>query len=124
MKTKKKKVVSKTTVRNSLDKKWGLKVRERAGHVCEVCGKEANNPHHVVGRQDLRTRWDLRNGVCLCSGHHTMNNQSAHANPLWFMAWMSENRLEDLDYLKAVMKQAPHQYSVLDYLEMEKELNS
>lgn len=124
MKTKKK-IIKKSTVKNRLDKKWSLKIRGKG--LCEVCGKTdfegQLHPHHVIGRQDLRTRWDLRNGVCLCAGHHTMFKESAHGNPLWFMAWMSGNRLEDLDYLKEKMKEIPHPYSVQDYLEIEKELD-
>lgn len=118
---KKPKVINKTQVKKIIDKKWSEKVRSLGS--CEVCGKEEwLNAHHIIGRQDLRVRWDIRNGCCLCSGCHTMNNYSAHGNPLFFMEWMEENRPEDLEYLKNIMKTPPHQYSVQDYLDMEKNI--
>jgi hypothetical protein len=120
---KKKKPISKTKIRNKIDKLWSGIVRSLGN--CQVCGKsDYLNAHHIIGRTDLRTRWDLRNGICLCSGCHTMNNQSAHNNPLWFMEWMREHRGEDFIYLHEKMKESPRPYSVLDYLEIEKELKS
>ncbi len=66
-----------------LDKAWSLKVRSQ-GH-CTLCPKTNNlNPHHYVGRRNRNVRWDLDNGVCLCSGCHTMKTQSAHQDPEWF----------------------------------------
>jgi len=117
------KVPAKKTVRKRIDKLWSEIVRSLEH--CEVCGKQDyNNAHHIIGRTDLRTRWDIRNGTCLCSGCHTMNNQSAHGNPLWFNDWLEENRAEDYKYLKQKMKESPKPYSVSDYLEIEKELKS
>lgn len=117
---------SKTTVRNRLDKKWSLAVRSKGA--CEVCGKSNEqgqlHPHHVVGRGDLKLRWDLRNGVCLCAGCHTFAKLSAHNNPIWFMDWMEENRGEDLAYLKDKIKESPKPYSVQDYLQIEVELST
>ena len=66
-----------------LDRLWAAKIRE-VGH-CMICGKtDTLNAHHIVGRRNRNVRWDLYNGVCLCSGHHTFNTQSAHQDPLWF----------------------------------------
>lgn len=113
---------TKTKVRNRLDKLWSLKIRSKG--YCEVCGKSDGllNAHHAYGRKNLSTRWDLRNGVCLCATHHTMGNQSAHNNPIWFIKWMEENRREDYDYLVEKMKETPKPYSLKDYLKIEEEL--
>lgn len=115
---------TKKIVRKRLDKKWSLAVRSKGE--CEVCGKTADecqlHPHHAWGRKNLSTRWDLRNGVCLCATHHTMGNQSAHNNPIWFMDWMKENRPEDYNYLTEKMKETPKPYSLSDYLLIEKTL--
>ncbi|GAG32481.1 unnamed protein product, partial [marine sediment metagenome] len=48
------------------------------------------NTHHIFSRSNLSVRWDLNNGVCLCSGHHTLNNNSAHKAPTEFVEWMKE----------------------------------
>jgi hypothetical protein len=66
-----------------LDKLWSAKIRARGR--CEVCNKTTHlNAHHYIGRRNRNVRWDLDNGVCLCSGCHTMKAESAHQNPEWF----------------------------------------
>lgn len=93
---------SKTTVGNKLDKAWSLAIRSKGA--CEVCGSvKFLNPHHVVGRRNYRLRWELFNGVCLCSGCHTMRSNSAHQNPIWFEGWLKDNRAEDYDLIKSTM---------------------
>ena len=88
-----KKVSRKTIDRNSL-KEWREAVYDRAGHKCEYCGSvEHLNPHHIFGRRNYATRYDLDNGCCLCSGCHTMRNTfSAHQTPLLFSDWIRERR--------------------------------
>ena len=67
---------------------------------CEVCGKRENlNAHHIVGRRNLRLRYDLKNGVCLCAGHHTLRMDSAHQDPIEFMFWLMNHRPDDYNYL-------------------------
>ena len=67
-----------TTTQNRLDRKWSLLVR--AVGECEVCGKTNRlNAHHLIGRGDLKCRWNLDNGVCLCVSCHRFNRfLSAH----------------------------------------------
>lgn len=65
-----------------------------------MCGsRRALNPHHVVGRRNLTLRHDPRNGVCLCSLHHTFGRESAHQDPVWFLYWLTEHRPDDYNYL-------------------------
>ena len=74
-----------------LDKLWreAIKSRDKS---CQICGSVAYlNAHHVIGRRNRNLRWDLDNGILLCSGCHTFKTQSAHQDPLWFMEWF-ENR--------------------------------
>ena len=86
------------TLKNKADKLWSKKVT--ANKICEVCGQYGNQPHHIIGRKNLRLRHDLRNGVCLCFTHHTGGNQSAHNDPQWFLnEWMVTNRPDDYNYL-------------------------
>jgi hypothetical protein len=116
---------TKTSVKKSLDKLWSAIVKKNAGYKCEVCGLDQHhcklNSHHIEGRRNLRLRWDLQNGVCLCSGCHTFRKESAHQSPEWFHFWLEENRWEDLQYIMCVRNEIV-KYSMDDYLELEKEL--
>lgn len=114
--------IKKKTVKNRLDRLWSKIIRSKGK--CEVCGSSncQLHPHHITGRKNLNTRWDLRNGCCLCASHHTMGNQSAHQSPLWFDEWLRKNRPEDYKYLNEKRKEQPRPYSVEDYLGIEEEL--
>lgn len=112
--------MKKKTVKNRLDRLWSQITREKK--YCEICGKAGNNPHHIIGRRNLNLRWDLRNACLLCSGCHTLNRNSAHQNPIWFMDWLKQNRPEDLKYLKEKQKESPRPYSIEDYLKTEEKL--
>lgn len=106
--------MNKTQIKKKLDKLWSETIRSKGR--CEICGKsDYLNAHHIIGRRALNTRWDLRNGCCLCSGCHTFKNQSAHQDPLFFIEWLKKNRPEDLEYLKEKRKESPRPYSVKDY---------
>lgn len=85
-----------------LDDLWKVAVKLKADYKCEVCGKDTYlNAHHIVGRRNFGLRWEVWNGVCLCSGHHTMKTQSAHQDPLWFDSWLREHRKVDYAYINA-----------------------
>ncbi len=84
-------------LRDQLDKLWAEIIKQRAGNRCEHrtyavrCKKITYlNTHHIFSRSNLSVRWDLDNGVCLCSGHHTLNNCSAHKAPAEFIEWIKE----------------------------------
>lgn len=97
---------SKKTLKNKLDKAWSQLVKLQAGNKCEVCGKtESLNSHHIVGRRNLRLRWETYNGVCLCAGCHTFRTNSFHQNPVWAEEWLRENRGEDLKLVRATMNE-------------------
>jgi len=74
-----------------LDEMWSKKVKSVG--VCEMCGKTSYlNSHHVYSRSNRAVRWDLNNGICLCSGHHTLCNDSAHKAPADFIDWVRDYR--------------------------------
>ena len=78
------KTLSKAQLGKKLDEAWGLAVKIKAGYRCEVCKKRSTlNSHHIVGRRNRMTRWDLRNGVCVCVKHHKFGIESFHEDPLW-----------------------------------------
>jgi predicted restriction endonuclease len=97
---KKPKIVKKST----LDKLWSLKIKERAGFKCEICGTTENlNSHHIIGRRNHAVRWFLPNGICLCVQHH-MGSLSAHQNSPWFMAELV--RIRGVDSINDLMIKA------------------
>jgi len=59
------------------DKLWSETIKERAGWKCELAGKDnvkctnVMQGAHLITRNVLALRHDLRNGRCLCSGHHS-----------------------------------------------------
>lgn len=95
LKTKKK--PKKKTLMNKADKLWSQIIL--LGGNCEICGKPATNPHHIVGRKNMNLRYDLRNGCRLCFQHHTGNKVSAHNDPVWFIGWVEMARTEDYIHL-------------------------
>lgn len=100
------KTASKKTLTKKLDKAWSDVVKLQAGNKCEVCGKtDYINAHHIVGRRNYRLRWEIYNGVCLCSGCHTFKTDSAHQNPVWFEKWLKENRGEDYKLVESTMNE-------------------
>ena len=90
-------------LRQIKDKEWALKIKERDGFKCLYCGKtEYLNSHHIYSRSNYAVRWDMGNGITLCSGHHTMSSKfSAHKTPLEFVDFLKELWGEDwLDRLR------------------------
>jgi hypothetical protein len=109
---------------------WSRLVKLRASERCEVCGSvESLNAHHIEGRRNEATRYDLKNGVCLCSGCHVFRKQSAHQSPLWFVEWLKEHRNTDYYYIMTkrneVRQWAETELKEIleDYINLEKELN-
>lgn len=97
----------KSTLANKCDKKWSYLVKLARGNKCAYCGKKTYlNSHHLFTRTNYATRFDLDNGICLCSWHHTLNsNFSAHKTPLEFAEWIKELKGEErYDNLKRKSK--------------------
>jgi len=83
------------------DKAWALKVKERDGFKCIVCGSKLYlNSHHLFPRERKDTKFDLSNGVTLCVKHHMFSRiLSAHNNPIEFFLWLQKNRIEQWNYI-------------------------
>ena len=60
--------------KNKADRLFSLKVRELG--YCQLQGKDKIRCSqvlqcaHIIGRANLRLRWDFLNALCICSGHH------------------------------------------------------
>lgn len=72
---------SKKTLVKHCDNAWAAYIKARAGHCCEICGRSDGqmNAHHIEGRTPRILRWELNNGICLCTGCHTFGEVSAHS---------------------------------------------
>ena len=79
-----------------LDISWSKLVKLRANSICEIqgCGKTKHlNSHHIFTRGNRATRWDVKNGVCLCPSHHILDSKfSAHGSPYAFIKWLVKNK--------------------------------
>jgi hypothetical protein len=85
-----------TKEKNKLDKLWGQAIHAR-GNKCELCGREGRlEAHHIFTRSRLTTRWDLDNGILLCSYCHKFSPVcSAHKAPYEFIKWLGEHKGKD-----------------------------
>lgn len=70
------------------DDLWSKAVRKV--WACAYCGKRENlNAHHIFSRHNKSVRWDLDNGICLCSWCHVFSDKfSAHKTPTDFTYWL------------------------------------
>ena len=82
------KLLSTKPTRKALEREcmalWAMVVKKRANYVCEYWGcrrTENLNAHHVFSRSRASTKFDIENGLCLCSYHHSLGNDSAHKSP-------------------------------------------
>jgi len=80
-----------------LDKAWAKIVKQRARYGCEKCGEAYYlNAHHVIGKRNRSTRWNISNGCALCPKHHTFDSHfSAHQTPTIFSEWIIGERGEE-----------------------------
>ena len=108
------KVKTKKTLKKQCDIAWALAVRKTNNGLCEMCGKPAQNSHHIISRNNYSLRYDIRNGANLCINDHLFGRNSAHQNSLAFMEWFRSSRPDDYEYIKSKSNIIAH-YSVLDY---------
>ena len=96
-KAKTKKANSVSSLTKKADKLWSEAVKIEYNHECQYCWKkEYLNSHHLFTRARRATRWDIDNGMCLCSGCHTLSSKfSAHQTPLEFFEWLEWIRGRD-----------------------------
>ena len=89
-KVKEKKENSISYLTKKADALWSECVKINYNYACQYCGKkEWLNSHHLFTRSRKATRFDIDNGICLCSYHHTLSHDfSAHQSPLEFYEWI------------------------------------
>lgn len=127
---------TKTLVKNRLDKYWRSIGKDKA--TCEICQtlprRERKNytkldPHHIIKRGNMATRWDLRNRLWVCSSHHTLGlwKETVQDNiGGWFLNWesdedwMGQHKPEIKEYLRGKAHEIKR-WTLDELLELEKE---
>lgn len=95
-------------------KLWSENVR-KIGH-CELCGKqykeinEKGKPtildaHHIIGRENHRLSWDLKNGISLCKYCHKWSYSGPHKGSIIFAEWYRLSHPDNHSYLLQVYKE-------------------
>ena len=113
------KIKKKKGIEGKLDIAWSKLVKIRAGMKCEYCLTTTKqlHSHHIYSRSNKSTRWDAKNGICLCAGHHVLSSKfSAHKTPVEFVEWLQEKR--GMEYLR-LLKHKANQVSKLHNFEKE-----
>jgi len=105
------KLKSTAVIRRRLLLLWSQAVRSRVGYRCEICGVKRGDivnekpvkidAHHLISKyvKDSPLKYDIRNGVSVCSQHHKFGADSFHKNPIKTITWLSLNRHDDYQYL-------------------------
>jgi hypothetical protein len=82
-------IPAKGRLRDMADRLWSIAVRGDWGNKCAVCGAGKCEAHHLVPRQHEATRYELRNGVCLCAHCHQFDRDlSPHQNSAGWLEWL------------------------------------
>jgi transcription termination factor NusB len=86
-----------------LDNLWSKVVRSKGE--CELCGRKPPevvlHAHHIFSRRWYSTRWDIKNGVCLCTGDHLFK---AHKDVQEFSDWVQDRY--GVDYIDDLRRKA------------------
>jgi hypothetical protein len=78
--------------RKMCDRLWSRAVRHDWADRCAVCGKQATDAHHMIPRTNYTTRFELMNGIALCTHCHIWHPKlSPHQNGMAFKEWLKEH---------------------------------
>lgn len=90
---------------------WRNAVLKRDDGCCQICPRDRTfkpvkrlNAHHLIPKEFTEWRWDVDNGMTLCVYHHKFGKFSAHKNPVWFVWWLTNNKIELYEVLWRRMK--------------------
>ena len=77
--------INKKLIEKNLDDMWSKAVKVRDNNKCVRCGGNYGmQSHHIFSRRHKATRWDIDNGVALCTGCHIFY---AHRDVGGFCSW-------------------------------------
>ena len=91
--------------RTKADRAWSLSIRSKWGNKCAICGStEGLQAHHLIAKKGRGViyRYNLRNGICLCTRHHGKFGayNSAHSGHLAFGIWLAQHHPKVLDWVE------------------------
>lgn len=96
-------VPAKGRLRDMADQLWSRAIRADWGWKCAVCNNEKCEAHHLIPRQHQATRYELQNGIALCSSHHQFDaDTSPHQNAAGWLHWLDMNWPELLDWYRDI----------------------
>jgi non-ribosomal peptide synthetase component E (peptide arylation enzyme) len=77
-------------IEKEAEKQWSLTIRKRDNFSCVICGNAFKpNAHHIIPREHKQYKYELDNGISLCTKHHKYSRViSAHNNPIAFFLWL------------------------------------
>jgi hypothetical protein len=74
------------------DQLWSIAIRDDWNNKCAVCGNRKCEAHHLIPRQHEATRYDMSNGIALCSHCHQFDpNISPHQNAAGWLEWLKRH---------------------------------
>jgi len=83
---------AKGRMRDLADQLWSRAVRDAWNNSCAVCGYGKVEAHHLIPRQHEATRYELANGIALCSRHHQFDAEiSPHQNAAGWLRWLESH---------------------------------
>lgn len=89
------KVPAEGRLRDMADRLWSLAVRSDWNWRCAVCRSGKCEAHHLVPRQHQATRYELRNGIALCTHCHQFDKDlSPHQNAAGFIFWLESHHAD------------------------------
>jgi hypothetical protein len=95
-------VPAKGRLRDMADQLWSIAIRDDWNNKCAVCGNRKCEAHHLIPRQHEATRYNMSNGIALCSHCHQFDpNISPHQNAAGWLRWLVISHAERYDWLMA-----------------------
>ena len=86
-------VPAKGRLRDMADQLWNRAIRDDWDNKCAVCSRDVTEAHHLIPRQNELFRYDLENGIALCTQHHKFDADIApHQNAAGWMEWLWEHQ--------------------------------
>ena len=93
-------VPAKGRLRDMADQLWSVAVRNDWAGKCAVCGSRQVEAHHLIPRQFEATRYELINGMALCSQHHKFDpHLSPHLNAPAWTQWLWDHYIERWEWV-------------------------
>ena len=102
------------TLKKQCHEYWSKIVRLRDMHKCQMCGSEEYlQAHHciVTKKNGGSTRYDTRNGVCLCYGCHIGKIHGGASQDWIGRYWMKVNALVPIEIQEDIKLQSNKYFS-------------